>query len=304
MPACLHPVWFTLLLQVVLATPSVPTASPTTLFTALPTPAPTASSSALGEISEDEWIAAVDMAGRQRMLSQRMTKEYVLTVLDINPTENAVALLGTMNLFNDSLSALVNGDVELGIPTASTTAILSDLSDVDTVWNSFVPLLLNPSTSVDEEHLKDIYQGSKDLLSGAAAVVTSFSDAASVAGAATAGLQLDYAGQQRMLLQKVTMQPAWVAIGVELTTSISDLGTTRDLFGDSHLALLRGVSVVGLPETRSMCILEAMRTISYNWDAFEPQVEQIVYDGFASQGQILDLAQRTDELAVYLQNAV
>eukprot|EP00450_Noctiluca_scintillans_P007330 CAMPEP_0194495450 /NCGR_PEP_ID=MMETSP0253-20130528/13041_1 /TAXON_ID=2966 /ORGANISM="Noctiluca scintillans" /LENGTH=1325 /DNA_ID=CAMNT_0039336707 /DNA_START=17 /DNA_END=3994 /DNA_ORIENTATION=- len=299
MPRCLHPCAFTLLLQGVLATPSVPTTSPTTLFTALPTPAPTAS-----EISEDEWIAAVDTAGRQRMLSQRMTKEYFLIVLDINPTENAVALLGTMNLFNDSLSALVNGDVELGIPTASTTAILSDLSDVETTWNSFAPLLLNPSTSVDEEHLKEIYQGSKDLLSAAASVVSSYTDAANVAGAATAGLQLDYAGRQRMLLQKVTMQSAWVAIGVELTTSMSDLGTTRDLFGDSHVALLRGVSVVGLAETESMCILDSMRTISYNWDAFEPLVEQIVYDGFASQGQISDLTGRTDELAVYLQNAV
>eukprot|EP00450_Noctiluca_scintillans_P031401 CAMPEP_0194548216 /NCGR_PEP_ID=MMETSP0253-20130528/93307_1 /TAXON_ID=2966 /ORGANISM="Noctiluca scintillans" /LENGTH=63 /DNA_ID=CAMNT_0039395503 /DNA_START=1 /DNA_END=189 /DNA_ORIENTATION=+ len=62
-------------------------------------------------------------------------------------------------------------------------------------------------------------------------------------------MQIDYAGRQRMLLQKMTMQATWIALGVELVSSVEDLKTTMDLFGDSHVALLRGVNALMLPAT-------------------------------------------------------
>jgi len=107
-----------------------------------------------------------------------------------------------------------------------------------------------------------------------------------------------------MLLQKMTMQATWIALGVELVSSVEDLETTMDLFGDSHVVLLRGVSALGLPATETICTLEVMMTVSFQWSLYEPIVEQIAYDSAASTSVIEELRVMTDEMAEWVQAAV
>lgn len=61
------------------------------------------------------FATGINIAGRQRMLTQRAAKEYCFAVSGIQPTHNVEALHGTMGLFEDSLFGLAFGSTDLGL---------------------------------------------------------------------------------------------------------------------------------------------------------------------------------------------
>lgn len=75
-----------------------------------------------------------DVAGRQRMLSQRMAK-YALLVSTSEPGATD-SLATARDLFDTSLENLIDGDVELGMPAATPNAIPA-LQDVQGLWIPF-----------------------------------------------------------------------------------------------------------------------------------------------------------------------
>jgi len=116
--------------------------------------------------------------------------------------------------------------------------------------------------------------------------------------------QLDYAGRQRMLVQKMAKEAALVAQGVDLENSVSSLRDTMDFFANSHSALIRGVTATGLAPTEEVCTLEAMSSVSYSWDYYRPLMIQIVYDKAASNADMELVSQRCDDLEVFTQTAL
>lgn len=63
----------------------------------------------MGQAQELNWGKTIDVAGRQRMLTQRMSKEFLQVALDIDAADNRGRMLGSINLFNVSLYQLING---------------------------------------------------------------------------------------------------------------------------------------------------------------------------------------------------
>ena len=76
----------------------------------------------------------INLAGKQRMLSQKMTKE-VLGVLrhdiEVEDLEKTVAL------FDESLIALKSGSGKFGIPATDDSKVLSQLSTIRSEWDEF-----------------------------------------------------------------------------------------------------------------------------------------------------------------------
>lgn len=60
-------------------------------------------------------LTGLRLAGRQRMLSQRMTKEFCMVHSDYKPEDNRTKLKGTLQEFEDALADLKNGSQELGL---------------------------------------------------------------------------------------------------------------------------------------------------------------------------------------------
>lgn len=63
----------------------------------------------MGQAQELNWGKTIDVAGRRRMLTQRMSKEFLQVALDIDAADNRGRMLGSINLFNVSLYQLING---------------------------------------------------------------------------------------------------------------------------------------------------------------------------------------------------
>ena len=79
---------------------------------------------------------AINIAGRQRMLSQKMTKEIFIYAKE--PTEkNKEAFLKTAELFDKSLNALRYGDKRLGLDSLSDPNAIKSWKRVKELWDEF-----------------------------------------------------------------------------------------------------------------------------------------------------------------------
>ncbi|SFV58087.1 Methyl-accepting chemotaxis protein [hydrothermal vent metagenome] len=90
---------------------------------------------------EKAMVKIVNLAGRQRMLTQKMTKEKLMCVK--GQKEYKKSLLKTIKLFDDSLDTLINGNPSQKIPKPSNKKIKEQLLKVKKLWDELKPLYEN-----------------------------------------------------------------------------------------------------------------------------------------------------------------
>ena len=83
---------------------------------------------------------AIDMAGRQRMLSQRLAKEALLVGQKI---ESQDVMQKTIKLFESSHIKLIEGDESTGMAAVKDKAILLQLKHVNELWKEYKNEILN-----------------------------------------------------------------------------------------------------------------------------------------------------------------
>jgi len=94
----------------------------------------------------------VNIAGRQRMLSQKMSKDAMAIKAGVAVTESRDSLKDAHDLFQKSLQGLVNGNQTLGLPPTVDTQTLAQMRKVESLWNVFsneIQILVNPNSSTD-----------------------------------------------------------------------------------------------------------------------------------------------------------
>ncbi len=84
---------------------------------------------------------ALDVSGQQRMLSQKMFKEYLLIAYGYEERSNRRNLRGTIKLFDRTLQSLIEGDNDQGILRAPTPEIRARLRVVERLWDEIRPQL-------------------------------------------------------------------------------------------------------------------------------------------------------------------
>jgi len=101
-----------------------------------------------GNYLEKARLHIVNVAGRQRMLTQKMTKEKLLTVK--GEEKYGAKLKETMNLFDDSLKLLIKGDSKKMISKPSNEKIMAQLKVVTKLWSELKPLYEKKKNSSKE----------------------------------------------------------------------------------------------------------------------------------------------------------
>lgn len=92
------------------------------------------------ESKADGAAKAINIAGRQRMLSQKMAKEAAMSSAGLGIREE---LSNTMALFEKSHDALMNGNKEWGIAKLEDQKIIAHLNSVERDWRQYKALLEN-----------------------------------------------------------------------------------------------------------------------------------------------------------------
>lgn len=91
----------------------------------------------------------INLAGKQRMLTQKMTKEFLFIKLDCCVEMNKMALIGTIALFDKTLIGLQYGDSDLGLLPTKLDNINSQLNVVQNLWDQF-KIVIDKATKFTE----------------------------------------------------------------------------------------------------------------------------------------------------------
>lgn len=142
--------------------------------------------------------SAINKAGRQRMLSQRIVKAYAQAAQDVQPVESQEQLNSAIRLFEDQLAELVRFSPNAPVNNA--------LGQVARLWSPFKQAAQNPSA---QEAIPKLIELNEPLLRAAHQVVVELER---TAGTATAHL-VNIAGRQRMLSQRIAKFYMLLSIG-------------------------------------------------------------------------------------------
>jgi methyl-accepting chemotaxis protein len=105
--------------------------------------------------------ASINTAGRQRMLTQKMTKEAILAT---KSSEFDATLATSVKLFDESLKGLMNGDPELGIEQVKDHDARAQLDTVKKVWRVFQQELSQIEKASTAKAMSQLSQKSMSLL--------------------------------------------------------------------------------------------------------------------------------------------
>jgi hypothetical protein len=223
-----------------------------------------------------QWMAAMVMAARQQMLSQRIAKEFLFVASNLGKTENEAKCIQHITLFENNLRSLIEGSADGTIPQAPSQRILVAFQQVQYLWvimkTNLMSSMANIYTSPRKTAvLEGLYIHNFAVLTASATAVAVYGDDASAAGQPTQGLVVDVAGRQRMLTQKMSKEALFIGNNIHTSASLDKLSETTSLFEDSHRDIVRGVgSLPDMPQLADVCTLSQMKTVNGIWNNMQP----------------------------------
>lgn len=96
---------------------------------------------AAGEDLFSMMAVAVDTGSYQRMLTQKMAKEFLLVAYGHDVRKNRESLKVSMKEFESTLASMIDGNFEVRLLPAPTPAIRQQLRKVQAMWDRFRPLM-------------------------------------------------------------------------------------------------------------------------------------------------------------------
>jgi nitrate/nitrite-specific signal transduction histidine kinase len=208
----------------------------------------------------------INLAGKQRMLTQKMTKDAIALCQGLGSRES---LEETANLFDKTLKGLISGDSELKLTPMRDPKIVSQLNHIQGLWKDFQTNLnavaANPITAVDA--LAYLNDNNIELLKESNKVV------AMLESKAFDSKTINLAGKQRMLTQKMVKETLGLVNG-----SVPDdtLKSTVSLFDKTLIGLTSGDSDLGLSSMKDSAILAQLTNIRVLWKSFHENVNTVL----------------------------
>ena len=206
----------------------------------------------------------VNLAGMQRMLTQKMSKESLLVALGIDRENNLQKLAESRTLFDRMLKGLRHGDALLGLPETTEPEVLDRLSKVEELWPLLHSAIRTSLTrgKVSAHQVETIAELNLPLLSAMEETVSAYARAAQK-GALVSVLTvaINLSGRQRMLTQKMSKEVFLIAYGLDERASRRNLADSIALFDQTLHGLIYGNNDLGLLPAPTAEIKGQMREV-------------------------------------------
>lgn len=224
-------------------------------------------------VTASEYAVVINLSGRQRMLTQKMSKEMLLIANKIDVEGNRANLKKTAKLFDTTLTGLRDGNAEMGLPATEGRVILKQLDKVRKLWDEFQSVVSEvvQGGSVD---IAKVAQLNLPLLKNMNTAVRLYEKEAKKATGKSAGVVINLAGKQRMLTQKMSKEMSLVALKHNTDDNKSNLRSTASLFDRTLKGLLDGDGDLELPGTKDKAIRSQLMVVADLWKEFKPLVER------------------------------
>jgi hypothetical protein len=218
--------------------------------------------------TQKEITNIINLAGKQRMLTQKMSKEALLIAKGINKEKNQEELKKTITLFDTTLHALLNGDRVLKLPKTEDKEIRQRLKKIEKLWKAFKPFIAKIAEGeFNRTSLKAVEMGNMPLLSSMNSVVKMYEKKYSSVLKQNRATTINLAGKERMLSQKMTKELLLIAHKLESHSYMESLKKGGGFFQDTLLELLQNKEAMSNPNTA-----KELKAITKLWKKYQQDI--------------------------------
>lgn len=217
----------------------------------------------------------INLSGRQRMLTQNMSKLTLLIQLNVKKQKSVEALKKLSSLYNTTLMAFKNGDDKLGVPKATNPSVVEQIAKVEASWKVFYEHIQNIIDGKDtDESFKYIMEHNENLLKISNELVQKYEKSnTSENYLEKSRLRVvNIAGRQRMLTQKMTKEKLLYLRGYKEVRN--ELVKTIKLFDESLTALIVGNKAKMITKATNPKITKQLALVETLWKRLKPLYEK------------------------------
>jgi hypothetical protein len=223
-------------------------------------------------------LTAINQAGRQRMLSQRMAKAYLMIALDVQAERWQTVLDESVAQFMIQLAALK--------AYASSNDVRSALIQLEREWNIYEPLVTAPPTRIRAEK---VYLASESLQLAAHRLTLAYESASG-----RPERLLNYAGRQRMLTQRMAKFFLFKTLEIQPGSAQMELNMARAEFATGLQQLAQASQTPQLKLT--------LKLLDSEWAEYRKVLEKSAQPGDAAT--IAEIAERSEQILAVTERIV
>lgn len=246
--------------------------------------------------AREEWAHIINLAGRERMLTQKMAKEMLFIAAGIRVEENRLELEKTAAIFEKNLDVLQNGDEESGLLPAKNIVTKNILCKVDRLWSAFKSVV-EETLHGGNPSIENIATLNLPLLEKMELAVQLMKKDAERETGWTGGAVIDCVGRERMLTQKIAKECLLAYLKFNPKENAGQAIISGEWFAATLKALTNGgLAPIGdnlfasVPSASDPAILGQLNRINSLWEEFKPFIAKVTLkdmEGLAAGNLIL-----------------
>ncbi|MEM9429419.1 MAG: type IV pili methyl-accepting chemotaxis transducer N-terminal domain-containing protein [Pseudomonadota bacterium] len=261
------------------------------------------------EINAKTVAVRIDLAGRQRMLAERMAKSFCFARSNVDPMSQVERLQSAMAAFDEFHTGFVEGNDTLELFPEASKDVLVAWERVDLMWfplRSIYQRALD-GVSISEREFAQVVGLTLELRNRSNDLVAQIRHKYAKVfgqGGLSEGILLDVYGRQRMLSQKLSKEVCLLAYGHDREATTMEISETLKLFDNSIRAFIEGLPIAGIPKPPTEEIASQLRVADTIWTAYRPIVATLAGGGAATLGELAQVADESDAFFVEMNKAV
>ncbi|WP_106745017.1 type IV pili methyl-accepting chemotaxis transducer N-terminal domain-containing protein [Yoonia maritima] len=260
-------------------------------------------------VTAEEATRKVNIAGRQRMLSQRMAKAACLMSQELSYGSSFDQMALAYELFERSDYALRHGNADMGLQPEAMPSVLNALSNIDEHWLLYHVIIEDSITNgkVNANELEELDASGLQVLKFMNIAV--FQTARSYADVSPdlplgVTITVDVAGRQRMLSQRAVKEACMMRVAEDPSIYATRLSETVHLFDLSLNALLAGFEPAGVIAAPTTDIENKLREVRTLWVPIKDMMDRAANGEVLSDADLIWLAAETEPLLRTMNEAV
>ena len=264
---------------------------------------------AQGDVSAEEATRKVNIAGRQRMLSQRMAKAACMIAQGISTDTSYDQMRDALALFEASDNALRRGDPSVGLQVERAPEVLTAFADLDPAWDAYRALIeaALENGEVPQEQLTAFDDASLQVLRlmniSVFQLARTYADA-EVTLEEGQTITVDVAGRQRMLTQRGVKEACMMRIADDPMIYADRLAETVQLFDLSLSALQIGYEQVGVIAAPAGPIETQLEEVRNLWNPIKEVMDRAAAGEVLGRSELARLQRDTEVLLHEMDRAV
>lgn len=234
----------------------------------------------VAEPTTQQWAKVMNLSGRQRMLTQKMSKEALFVTLDIQAERQRADLAKTTSLFEITLAGLRDGDASTGLPATENPRIVKQLDKIAGIYQELRPILESVAAggTLSDDQRVVLAEKNLPLLKEMNKAVKMYERYAkkAIGGDEKAAIVINLAGKQRMLTQKMTKECLLVTARVDGEKNRLNLRETVSLFDRTLNGLIIGDEILDLPVCSNDKIKRQLEHVQSLWSESKIVFEKVI----------------------------